>query len=149
MYASLSWVGALLGRELEPQETARRLTLLGAAVDAIEPVHRDLGDVVLGFELLSRTGLLSIVLPELEEGRGVEQRERHCYDVFMHSLYSCAAADSADLGLRLAALLHDVGKPATLSFGEAGEPDRGLDVCMRDAHDRRHAAVDELDRSAD
>jgi phenylalanyl-tRNA synthetase beta chain len=48
VYASLSWVGALLGRELEPQDTARRLTLLGAAVDAIEPVHRDLGDVVIG-----------------------------------------------------------------------------------------------------
>jgi phenylalanyl-tRNA synthetase beta chain len=48
VYASLSWVGSLLGRQLEPEETARRLTLLGAAVDAIEPVHQDLGDVVIG-----------------------------------------------------------------------------------------------------
>jgi phenylalanyl-tRNA synthetase beta chain len=48
VYASLSWVSDLLGRKLEPEETARRLTLLGAAVDAIEPVHQDLGDVVIG-----------------------------------------------------------------------------------------------------
>lgn len=48
MYASLSWVGDLLGRQLEPEETARRLTLLGAAVDAIEPVHQELGDVLIG-----------------------------------------------------------------------------------------------------
>ena len=48
MYASLSWVGDLLGRRLEPEETARRLTLLGAAVDAIEPVHQELGGIVIG-----------------------------------------------------------------------------------------------------
>jgi tRNA nucleotidyltransferase (CCA-adding enzyme) len=63
-----------------------------------------------------------VILPELDQGRGVEQRERHCFDVFLHSLYSCAAADAADLGLRLAALLHDVGKPATLTAGLSGEP---------------------------
>jgi phenylalanyl-tRNA synthetase beta chain len=48
VYASLSWVGELLGRSLDPEETARRLTLLGAAVDAIEPVHQELGDVMVG-----------------------------------------------------------------------------------------------------
>jgi len=48
VYASLSWVGDLLGRRLEPEETARRLTLLGAAVDAIEPVHQELGGIVIG-----------------------------------------------------------------------------------------------------
>ena len=75
-----------------------------------------------GFELLSETGLLAAIVPELEQGRGVEQRERHCYDVFLHSLHTCAAADATDLGLRLAALLHDVGKPATLTRGDDGEP---------------------------
>ncbi len=79
-------------------------------------------NVVAGFLLLSETGLLAAVLPELEQGRGVEQRERHCFDVFAHSLYTCAAADPADLGLRLAALLHDVGKPASLTRGDDGEP---------------------------
>jgi phenylalanyl-tRNA synthetase beta chain len=48
VYASLSWIGELIGRPLEPEDTARRLTLLGAAVDAIEPVHQGLGDVVIG-----------------------------------------------------------------------------------------------------
>jgi poly(A) polymerase/tRNA nucleotidyltransferase (CCA-adding enzyme) len=79
-------------------------------------------NVVAGFQLLSETGLLAAIVPELEQGRGVEQRERHCFDVFVHSLHTCAAADPTDLGLRLAALLHDVGKPATLTLGENGEP---------------------------
>ncbi len=79
-------------------------------------------NVVAGMTLLSETGLLALIMPELEQGRGIEQRERHCFDVFTHSLYTCAAADPDDLGLRLAALLHDVGKPATLQAGEDGEP---------------------------
>jgi tRNA nucleotidyltransferase (CCA-adding enzyme) len=78
--------------------------------------------VIPGFELLSETGLLAVIIPELEQGKGVEQRERHCFDVFRHSLATCAAADATDLVLRLAALLHDVGKPATLTVGDAGEP---------------------------
>jgi phenylalanyl-tRNA synthetase beta chain len=46
--ASLNWLSALLGRPLEPADTARRLTMLGATVDAVEPIHHDLGDVVVG-----------------------------------------------------------------------------------------------------
>ncbi|MEE8115507.1 MAG: phenylalanine--tRNA ligase subunit beta [Gemmatimonadales bacterium] len=48
MYASLNWLGRLLGTELDPQETAERLTVVGATVDAVEPVHAELGDVVIG-----------------------------------------------------------------------------------------------------
>ncbi|MDH3498035.1 MAG: phenylalanine--tRNA ligase subunit beta [Gemmatimonadota bacterium] len=48
MYASLSWIAALLGQTLDPQEAARRLTLAGATVDAVEPIHQQLGDVVVG-----------------------------------------------------------------------------------------------------
>ena len=52
---------------------------------------------------------------------GVKQRERHCFDIFYHSLYSCEAAPSEDLGLRLAALFHDIGKTRTESRNEQGE----------------------------
>jgi len=45
--ASLNWIGDLLGRRLDPHETATQLTMLGAAVDAVEPIHQDLGDVVI------------------------------------------------------------------------------------------------------
>jgi putative nucleotidyltransferase with HDIG domain len=78
--------------------------------------------VVQGFEALRRTGLLALLLPELHACVGVEQRERHCFDVYQHSLYSCAAASRADLKLRLAALFHDLGKATTISGGPDGLP---------------------------
>jgi phenylalanyl-tRNA synthetase beta chain len=46
--ASRRWLEALLGRELDAAEAARVLTMQCAAVDAVEPVHQDLGDVVIG-----------------------------------------------------------------------------------------------------
>jgi len=45
---SLDWLSALLGHPLEADEVAQRLTMLGAPVEAVEPVHQDLGDVVVG-----------------------------------------------------------------------------------------------------
>jgi poly(A) polymerase len=65
-----------------------------------------------GLELLRDGGLLSIWFPELEAMVGVEQGGFHIYDVFDHSAHTVAAAP-ADLVTRLAALLHDVGKPPT------------------------------------
>ena len=66
-----------------------------------------------GFLLMHDTGILRVILPELLEGVGVEQGSLHCHDVFTHSLYACDAAPQASLVLRLAALLHDIGKPRT------------------------------------
>ena len=47
MNISLNWLSAMLGQPLEPKETAHRLTMLGAAVDAVEPLHQDIGDVII------------------------------------------------------------------------------------------------------
>src|SRR5687767_418849 len=47
MNVSLSWLSALLGRELDPTDVAHRLTMLGAAVENIEPLHQDLGEIVV------------------------------------------------------------------------------------------------------
>ena len=66
-----------------------------------------------GLELMRETGLLEIFLPELLEGYAVTQNEFHAYDVYLHSLYSCDAAPAEKPLVRLAALLHDVGKPRT------------------------------------
>ena len=74
----------------------------------------------LGFLALHECGLLAIILPELEKGVGVEQREMHCFDVFTHLIYSCDAAPADSLLLRLSALLHDIGKPGTLSSDADG-----------------------------
>ncbi|MDD5593235.1 MAG: CCA tRNA nucleotidyltransferase [Candidatus Margulisbacteria bacterium] len=67
----------------------------------------------IGFELMRKSGLLVIILPELAGAFGVDQPPQfHKYDVYWHSLYSCDAAPQDSVVLRLAALLHDIGKPA-------------------------------------
>lgn len=64
--------------------------------------------------MLRDIGALEIILPELYRGRGIEQKKGfHIYDVLDHMLHSCAAAEPR-LTLRLAALLHDLGKPVAL-----------------------------------
>jgi tRNA nucleotidyltransferase (CCA-adding enzyme) len=75
-----------------------------------------------GLFLMKDTGILRVILPELLEGVGVEQGSLHCYDVFTHSLYACDAAPQSSVILRLAALLHDIGKPRTRGVGPDGHP---------------------------
>jgi tRNA nucleotidyltransferase (CCA-adding enzyme) len=74
-----------------------------------------------GFRLMADCGLLELLLPELYAGAGVEQRSMHCFDVLEHSLRSCDAAEPENLPVRLAALLHDIGKPGTLARQENGD----------------------------
>jgi len=66
-----------------------------------------------GILLLKDTGLLHYIIPELEQGLGVTQNKHHIYTVFDHNIYSLgyAAEFGFNLEVRLAALLHDVGKP--------------------------------------
>jgi len=67
----------------------------------------------IGLELMREGGLLPFVLPEIAEGIGVAQNEYHAYDVYRHNLATLDATPPGDLALRIAALLHDVGKPRT------------------------------------
>jgi len=67
----------------------------------------------IGLELLRETGVLAHLWPELLEGVGVEQNEWHAYDVWHHLMATLDATPVGDPVLRLAALLHDVGKPRT------------------------------------
>ena len=48
MNVSIRWLEDFLRRPLEAKDVADRLTMLGAPVDAIEPLHADLGDIVVG-----------------------------------------------------------------------------------------------------
>jgi tRNA nucleotidyltransferase (CCA-adding enzyme) len=72
-----------------------------------------------GIIFLEKLGLLPFVLPEIEPAIGCEQGGIHAYDVYEHCLRTLQAA--ADKGfsteMRLAALLHDIGKPATRRTG--------------------------------
>src|SRR3989344_5839415 len=62
-----------------------------------------------------KLGILKHVIPELEEGIGCAQNQAHTFDVFEHLMRSLQHAADKDwqLEVRLAALLHDVAKPAT------------------------------------
>jgi len=60
-----------------------------------------------------RLGLLQHIIPELEEGIGCDQNQAHSFDVFEHLMRSLqhAADKKYSFEVRLAALLHDIGKP--------------------------------------
>lgn len=71
-----------------------------------------------GILLLFASGLLEHILPEALAMRGVPQAGRHKLDVWNHSLESLRECPSTDAIVRLAAFLHDIGKPQ--SYREQG-----------------------------
>ena len=76
-------------------------------------------DVAGGLELMVATGLAEHVMPELP-ALAMEQDPVHRHkDVLRHTFAVCSGMP-AKLVPRLAALLHDVGKPATRAFGPEG-----------------------------
>lgn len=68
--------------------------------------------------IAEKVGLLAHIIPELTEGIGCAQNQAHAFDVFEHLLRSMqhAADKKWPLPVRLAALLHDVGKPQSRRF---------------------------------
>lgn len=68
-----------------------------------------------GIETLRKTGLLKYIIPELEQGVGVKQNKHHIYDCYKHNLecLNYAAKKGFNFHVRMAALLHDIGKPIT------------------------------------
>jgi tRNA nucleotidyltransferase/poly(A) polymerase len=74
-----------------------------------------------GLRLMETSGMLELLLPELSICRGVEQKGLHRFDVLDH-LYHAVDAAEPRLAIRLAALLHDTGKPAAKALGEDGIP---------------------------
>ncbi|MDD3694015.1 MAG: HD domain-containing protein [Candidatus Pacebacteria bacterium] len=66
-----------------------------------------------GILLMQKITMLSLIVPELEEGINCDQGGAHIYDVFEHNLKSFehAVNKSYSLHVKLAALFHDIGKP--------------------------------------
>lgn len=76
-----------------------------------------------GIQLLHDLTILQHTIPELCEGIGIEQNKAHSYDVWEHLLRSLnhAASKNMAIEIRLAAIFHDIGKPATRRKGANGE----------------------------
>ncbi|MFF3554484.1 CCA tRNA nucleotidyltransferase [Streptomyces tsukubensis] len=123
---------AQLDFEVAP-EVVRAMTEMSERIDIVsaERVRDELNKLLLsrhprtGLALLVDSGLAARVLPELPALR-LESDEHHRHkDVYEHSLTVLEQAialeeEGPDLVLRLAALLHDIGKPRTRRFEKDG-----------------------------
>jgi poly(A) polymerase len=109
------------------------MTAMAAELGRItaERVQAELSKLLLGadpragIELLVRTGLADVVLPEIPALRMADDEHGQHKDVYAHTLQVLEQAidletEGPDLVLRWAALLHDIGKPATRAFLPGG-----------------------------
>ena len=106
--------------EIEPA-TRRAIQKLARELEVIakERIRVELEKILMtpratkGILMLEELGLLEFVLPELREGLGVGQNKHHIYTVFEHNIRALdyATCQNYSLEVRMASLLHDVGKP--------------------------------------
>ena len=117
---------SVLGFELDPETdaAARRNAPLLQKI-SVDRVFAELSKLLCGPGagkiLRAYPDILGVVLPELTPTVGFAQHNvHHCYDVYTHT---AVAVDHVppEVTLRLAALFHDLGKPATFSMGEDGQ----------------------------
>jgi tRNA nucleotidyltransferase/poly(A) polymerase len=71
----------------------------------------------VGLRLMADTGLLAPISPDLAEQRGLAQNKIPGEDLWDHTIRAVDAAPAARPVVRLAALVHDIGKPSTLADG--------------------------------
>lgn len=71
----------------------------------------------VGLRLAQETGLLAVIAPELARQPGIPQNKIEGEDLWDHTLRTVDAAPASRPVVRLAALVHDIGKPSTLADG--------------------------------
>jgi putative nucleotidyltransferase with HDIG domain len=128
-------LAAVLGFAIEPETLAAIRDKAGLAAHVSgERVSAELEKLLagaqpsVGLRLMADTGLLGVLLPELAAQRGLAQNKIEGEDLFDHTLRTVDAAPADRPVVRLAALLHDIGKPSTLGDG----PFRGHEVVGAD-----------------
>jgi len=129
---------AQLGFDVDP-DVLRAMTAMADRLAIVSPerIRTELERMLLtdrprrGLELMVYSGVAAVVLPELDElQRTVDEHRRH-KDVYEHTLVVLDQAIALETGedgpvprpdlvLRLAAVLHDIGKPATRRFEPGG-----------------------------
>jgi putative nucleotidyltransferase with HDIG domain len=101
----------------------------------------------VGLDIAQRTGLLAVISPELAAQRGVPQHKAPGEDLWDHTMRTVDAAPAERPIVRLAALVHDIGKPATQAEGHFPRHDqvgaRLADGLLRRLRSPR-AAADEV-----
>jgi putative nucleotidyltransferase with HDIG domain len=117
-----------LGFEIHPETWAGILqSVQRIRIISKERIADELNKIVLskkpsiGFDLLYKSGLLQLVFPQMVELAGAEYIDGKGHkDNFYHTLQVLdnIAVNTNDLWLRWAAILHDIGKPATKRFEE-------------------------------
>jgi putative nucleotidyltransferase with HDIG domain len=77
-------------------------------------------DAIKAFIYMSKIDILQYITIHLKESVNVKQNGIHIYDVFEHLIRSmqCAVDKNYPLEIRIAALFHDIGKPATRVFSK-------------------------------
>lgn len=124
-----------LGFEIEPDTFEAMVSMRERiSIISMERVRDELSKLLLsknprpGLEALVDSGIADIVLPELPALRLELDEHHHHKDVYQHTLtvveqaidYEADYGMQEDLVLRLAALLHDIGKPATRRLEPGG-----------------------------
>jgi putative nucleotidyltransferase with HDIG domain len=100
----------------------------------------------LGLSLAADVGLLAALFPELEAQRGIAQNKVPGEDLWRHTLRTVDASPRENAVVRLAALLHDVGKPPTLADGRfMGHDTVGAEVAEA-ILERLHASRERIGR---
>lgn len=73
-------------------------------------------DIITGLTLMLATGFFKEIIPELHEGFEEEQNRHHGESILLHNMLAADAIKKPDPILKLALLLHDVGKVKTKQF---------------------------------
>jgi len=109
-----------LGFSLEPKTERAIIKMAGSIKFIANERIRDEFKKILeserayeGVIFLHDLKLLQYIIPELLTGADVKQDRHHIHTVFKHNLLSLKYCPSRDWRVRLAALLHDIGKPKT------------------------------------